>query len=488
MEEVIDVAVVGGGPTGLMLACELALAGVRVRLFERRSTPVRESRALTMHPRSLEVLALRGLEERFLSRGRPLPTGHFGLLDTRLDFSGLDTAFRFTLFLPQAVTEALLEERARELGVDLRRGHAVEALRWDAEGMELEGSAEGQPFACRARYVVGADGARSVVRRLAGIDFPGTETTRTSMLGDAVLERPPSAPFLAINNAHGNAVIVPLGQGGVYRAIVTDAQREGTPLREPLTLEELKTSLERVAGSDFGMKEPQWLSRFGNETRLADTYRRGRILLAGDAAHMHYPAGGQGLNVGLQDAMNLGWKLAAVLREGAPDALLDSYHRERQAVGRTLLRNTEAQSALMGFTPETLALRELMNGVLRNPAVNRHLAEHLGGLDVTYPEPLLPAPPDTRALLPEWTGRRLADVPLSLADGGQRRLYAGLHSGRWLWLHSKGGPRVPLQGTPDWTPRMETLEIDAPQAEGPLHGVGGLLVRPDGHVAWAWAA
>lgn len=292
MVEVIEVAVVGGGPTGLLLACELALAGVRVRLFERRTTPVRESRALTMHPRSLEVLALRGLEERFLSRGKPLPTGHFALLDTRLDFSVLDTRFQFTLFIPQALTESLLEERARELGVDLRRGHAVESLRQDAEGVEVTGSTEGQPFRCRARYVVGADGARSAVRQLAGIGFPGTDTTRTSMLGDVTLDAPPAVPFLAVNTTRGNAVIVPLGPG-LHRAIVTDVEREATPLKEPVTLDELRASLTRIAGSDFGMREPRWLSRFGNETRLAETYRAGRVLLAGDAAHMHYPAGGR---------------------------------------------------------------------------------------------------------------------------------------------------------------------------------------------------
>ncbi|MCP3137564.1 FAD-dependent monooxygenase [Pyxidicoccus xibeiensis] len=487
MEEVIEVAVVGGGPTGLLLACELALAGVRVRVFERRSAPVRESRALTMHPRSLEVLALRGLEERFLSRGRPLPGGHFALLDTRLDFSVLDTRFQFTLFLPQALTESLLEERARELGVDLRRGHAVEAMRQDAEAVELTGTTGGQPFRCRARYVVGADGARSAVRQLAGIAFPGTDGTRTSMLGDVTLGTPPAAPFLAITNERGNVAIVPLGPG-VHRAIVTDAEREGTPLKEPVTLDELRASLQRIAGSDFGIREPRWLSRFGNETRLAETYRAGRVLLAGDAAHMHYPAGGQGLNVGLQDAMNLGWKLAAVVRDGAPDWLMDSYHRERHGVGHALLRNTQAQSALMGFTPETLALRELMCGVLKNPEVNRRLAEHLGGLDVAYPALELPAPEGAAPLLPDWTGRRLPDLDLRLSAGDNRRLYTALHPGHWLWLHSTEATRPAPRWEPGWAPRASVLHVSPTGGSERLRGVGGLLVRPDGHVAWAWAA
>ncbi|MFP2907910.1 FAD-dependent monooxygenase [Pyxidicoccus sp. 3LFB2] len=485
MDEVVEVAVVGGGPTGLLLACELALAGVRVRLFERRTTPVRESRALTMHPRSLEVLALRGLEARFLSRGKPLPTGHFALLDTRLDFSGLDTAYRFTLFLPQAQTEALLEERARELGVDLRRGHAVEQLRQDAEGVELTGTAEGQPFRCRARYVVGADGARSAVRQLSGIAFPGTDTTRTSVLGDVTLDTPPVTPFLSINNARGNVVIVPLGPG-LHRVILTDAEDDATPLREPVTLDELRARLTRIAGSDFGMREPRWLSRFGNETRLAEAYRTGRVLLAGDAAHMHYPAGGQGLNVGLQDAMNLGWKLAAVVRDGAPDALLDSYHQERHGVGAALLRNTQAQSALMGFTPETLALRELMNGLLKHPAVNRELAEHLGGLDVRYPALDVPVPVSEAPVLQEWTGKRLPDWELRLTAGRTARLYSALHEGGWLWLHSGESARPEPRWEPGWKPRAGVLQVGPADSGEPLHGVSRMLIRPDGHVAWAW--
>ncbi|QSQ25291.1 FAD-dependent monooxygenase [Pyxidicoccus parkwayensis] len=490
MDEVVEVGIVGGGPTGLLLACELALAGVRVRVFERRTEPVRESRALTMHPRSLEVLALRGLEERFLSQGRPLPTGHFGMLDTRLDFSGLDTTYRFTLFLPQAVTEALLEERARELGVDLRRGHAVEELLQDVESVELSGTTEGRPFRCHARYVVGADGARSIVRQLAGIAFPGTDTTRTSMLGDVTLGSPPASPFLALTNARGGVVIVPLGPG-IHRIIVTDSEREGTPLKEPVTLDELRASITRIAGSDLGMREPRWLSRFGNETRLAERYRAGRVLLAGDAAHMHFPAGGQGLNVGLQDAMNLGWKLAAVLKEGAPDALLDSYHRERHGVGHALLRNTEAQAALMGFTPETLALRELMNGLLKHPAVNRQLAEHLGGLDVRYPALDVLGSTNEASLLPEWTGRRLPDLELQRFVGGTQRLYSALHGGRWLRLQvtlsTRMFPDTVAGMEPSWRPRAEFLYARPAQEGELLQGVGWMLIRPDGHVARAWA-
>ncbi|RKG59404.1 monooxygenase [Corallococcus sp. AB011P] len=488
MAEVLDVAVVGGGPTGLWLACELALAGVRVELFERRVEAVRESRALTLHPRSLEVLALRGLEDRFLKRGRPLPTGHFAMLDTRLDFSVLDTRFPFTLFLPQAVTEALLEERARELGVAIRRGHTVEALRQDSEGVDLEGSTDAGTFRIRASFVVGADGARSAVRRLSGIPFPGTDVTRTAMLGDVTLGAPPVQPALGISNERGGVMVVPMAPG-VHRIVVTDPLREKAQVREPVTLEELRESTLRIAGSDFGMREPRWLSRFGNETRLAERYREGRVLLAGDAAHIHFPAGGQGLNVGLQDAMNLGWKLAAVVKDGAPEALLDSYSRERRPVGEALIHNTLAQTALMGATRETLALRELLSGLLREPRLNRQLADNIGALDVGYAPLDVPAPDAPSPLLSEWCGRRLSDLELSRRDGADARLYAALHPGRWLLLGLGEDDSRPLpRWEPGWPSQVTTLRARGRVGRGNLEGVGGMLVRPDGHVGWAWAA
>ncbi|RKH12759.1 monooxygenase [Corallococcus sp. CA047B] len=487
MAEVLEVAVVGGGPTGLMVACELALAGVRVQVFERRAEPVRESRALTLHPRSLEVLALRGLETRFLERGRPLPTGHFAMLDTRLDFSVLDTRFPYTLFIPQAVTEALLEARARELGVAVRRGHTVEALRQDADGMELEGASEAGAFRVRARFVVGADGARSAVRRLTGIAFPGTDVTRTAVLGDVTLGAPPSQPAIGVTNTRGGVMVVPMAPG-IHRIVVNDPLREQVPLREPVTLDELRESVTRIVGTDFGMKDPRWLSRFGNETRLADRYRDGRVLLAGDAAHIHFPAGGQGLNVGLQDAMNLGWKLAAVVKEGAPDTLLDSYSRERRPVGDALIRNTLAQTALIGATQETLALRALMSDLLRAPKLNREFADSISALDVGYAALEVPAPQVDAPLLPEWSGRRLNDLALRKDDGTDVPLYSALHPGRWVLLELGDDSRALPRWEPGWPPNVTHLRARAPAARAELKDVGGMLVRPDGHVGWAWAA
>ncbi|NMO16907.1 NAD-binding protein [Pyxidicoccus fallax] len=477
----VEVAVVGGGPTGLMLACELALAGIRVTVFERRAEPVRQSRALTLHPRSLEVLALRGLAPRFLERGRPIPTGHFAMLDTRLDFSVLDTSFPFTLYLPQLDTEQLLEARARELGVDVRRGHEVEALRQDSEGVSLEGTAAGAAFRCEARYVVGADGARSRVRQLAGIRFVGTDTTLTAMLGDVVLGEPPATPAHSVNNARGGVMLVPLGPS-LHRVVIFDPARARVPLQEAVTLEELKQSSVNIAGTDFGMREPRWLSRFGNETRLAERYRVERVLLAGDAAHIHFPAGGQGLNVGLQDAMNLGWKLAGVLRGHAPATLLDSYHQERAPVGEALLRNTEAQTALMPHDASVMALRDLLSDLLKSPALNRPLADRLAGFDGAYPALDLPAPPHEGEPLKALTGRRLPDLALTLRDGSVRRLYSLLHDGKWLWLRLREGGRTPEWGR--WTHVVEARRLEEREELVP---VGDMLIRPDGHVGWAWA-
>ncbi len=485
MKDVIEVAVVGGGPTGLMLACELALAGIQVTVFERREERIQQSRALTIHPRSVEVLALRGWEGPFLERGKPLPTGHFAMLETRLDFSVLDTTFKFTMLISQVMTETLIEERARALGVDLRRGYEVKELRQDAEGVDLSGTAAGQAFRCRARYVVGADGARSVVRQLSGIGFMGTDTSVTAMLGDVVLAEPPSTPGHILTNGRGGVMIVPLSPG-IHRVLVTDPERMQVPVKESVTLDELKRSVTKVCGTDFGMTDPQWLSRFGNETRIAESYRAGRVLLAGDAAHIHFPAGGQGLNVGLQDAMNLGWKLAGVLRDRAPASLLDSYHRERYPVGYALLRNTEAQTALMNFTPSVLALREMLSGFLKNPVLNRSLAERLGGMDMVYPELELPAPRVEGEPVKTLIGKRLPDLELKLPTGAVRRLYSFMHEGKWLLLHLRQGSN-PARLEPEWTRWTNVVQARLGDDREELRGLSGILIRPDGHVGWAWA-
>ncbi|MEV6348935.1 FAD-dependent monooxygenase [Actinoplanes sp. NPDC051851] len=373
-----DVVIAGAGPTGLWLAAELRLGGASVVVLETREERDPHSKALTVHPRTLEILDCRGMLDEFLAAGFRIPNGHFGGLPDRLDFSGLDTPYPFTLAVLQARTEEFLEARAKRLGATVRRGCRVAAL--GDRGVVLE-SGEIVP----ARYVVGCDGTRSTIRAAAGIDFPGTSATTWGSLGDVILGEPPQG-VVTIAGPDGGLMIVPL-PGGVHRIVLGDPGTDRAEQPGELTLDELRSTVRRIAGTDYGMHSPEWLSRFGNATRQAAAYRKGDVLLAGDAAHMHYPTGGVGMNVGIQDAHNLGWKLAAVATGRAPGSLLDTYHDERHPVGADLLQHTRAQTALMNaWTPEGQALRAVISGLIATaPDMSRRLAERLSGLDVTYP-------------------------------------------------------------------------------------------------------
>ncbi|MGI6856002.1 FAD-dependent oxidoreductase [Mesorhizobium sp. 1B3] len=474
-----DVVIVGAGPVGLWLACELGLAGVDVALIDRRDEPARQSRALTIHGRTLEVFALRGLEARFLGSGRPIPTGHFGVLDTRLDFSPFRSRYPFTLFIPQATTEAMLEERARELGVHIMRGWTAMGL--DDAGANMVVHAEGKEGRIRlsASYVVGADGARSFVRRETGIGFEGYPATQTLVLGDVVLGEPLPKPVISSVNSQGCAMVAPLGDGVHHRIVLLDPDRSGVPQNEPLTLDELSASARKILGSDFGATDAIWLSRFTDETRLARTYRKGRVLLAGDAAHIHMPAGGQGMNVGIQDAMNLGWKLAAVVKGSAPESLLDSYERERRPVGERLYANTLSQTALVSaFSPSGQALRVTMEALLKIPAVNRYLAGELSGFDVAYDEAAGCSAQDGR-LLP---GSRVPDVELATKEGELAGLHSFLAGGKWLHLSLAAGTTAPR---PDWLGDRDVLDLRVSSEDELFAGYSALLVRPDGYLASA---
>nr|WP_299506817.1 FAD-dependent oxidoreductase [uncultured Rhizobium sp.] len=469
-----DVIVVGAGPVGLWLACELKLAGVDVAVIERRRERTAQSRALTIHGRSLEVFALRGIADRFLSKGKPIPTGHYAALDTRLNFSTFDTRFPYTLFIPQAVTEARLEERALELGVTVLRGITVTGIRDDGSRVHI--STDGGEFS--GSYVVGADGARSVVREHAGISYEGAEARNSLMLADVVLALPPAKPVVSATNKHGSVMIAPLGDGKHHRIVLVDPQRTHVPRTEPVTLQEVAGPTARIVGEDYQPREPIWLSRFADETRLAGTYRKGRILLAGDAAHIHAPMGGQGMNVGLQDALNLGWKLAAVVKGEAPDKLLDTYDEERRPIGQILYTNTLAQVGLVTrFDPATLALRETLNDLLKIPAVNHRLAGELSGFDVAYGA-------DAKAALTAGqlaAGVRVPDIELVGRDGGPMSLYSLLVEGRWLHISFKPGASV---SGPEWlrSSSVQSMAV-APSGHAALRGVRALLVRPDGYVA-----
>jgi 2-polyprenyl-6-methoxyphenol hydroxylase-like FAD-dependent oxidoreductase len=477
MIDQFDVLVVGAGPVGLWLACELALAKVKVAVIERRRERVTQSRALAVHGRTLEMFALRRLADRFLARGRAIPAAHFGALETPLDFSAFETRFPFMLLLPQAVTEELLEERALELGAVIRRGHLVEKVDTRADGVVVEGRSDETGFQLAARYVVGADGARSVVRRAAAIDFLGHAARLTMLLGDVVLDAPPQKPMLTIVNECGGMLVVLLGDGVHHRIVVVDRPVTEVGAAEPVLLAKLAAAAAHIAKTDFLPRNPIWLSRFTDETRLAEHYRKGRILLAGDAAHIHAPMGGQGMNVGIQDAMNLGWKLAGVVHGAAPEALLDSYELERRPVGETLRRNTLAQLALFcTFDPPTLALRRTLEGILRMPDVNRHLAEQSSGFSVAYPEPLFPLNGGWEHRT-EVSGHRLRDGDVVLENGSHTTLYDLHEDGCWVQLRfTPDAARFPQAG------RTTVVNVERNVDERLFAGFASVLVRPDGYI------
>ncbi|KAF0844892.1 rifampin monooxygenase [Nocardia caishijiensis] len=451
----IDVIVVGAGPTGMMLAGELRLRGVRVVVLDRESAPTPVVRALGLHARSLEVLAQRGLVDRFLALGTRHPLGGYFAGIAKPQPTGLDTTYPFVLGLAQTVTERLLTEHAVALGVEIRRGTELVGLAQDERTVTAE-LADGSTLT--ARYLVGCDGGRSTVRSLLGIAFPGEPSRVDTLLGELRLTATPET-ITAVNTEVRRTQLrfgaAPLGDG--FHRVVVPAAGVAEDRTVAPTFDELRQQLIATAGTDLGAHAPRWLSRFGDATRLAERYRRGRVLLAGDAAHIHPPLGGQGLNLGIQDAMNLGWKLAAQVDGWAPPGLLDSYGAERRPVAADVLDNTRAQMLLVSLDPGARAVRRLLSEVMDFEGVTRHLIEKVIATAVRYDLG------DGQDLL----GRRLPDV--AVADG---RLYDHLHAGRALLLDPTG--ELSVAGWGDRVDHLIDDTVDLP----------AVLVRPDGHVAW----
>ncbi|MEU1737425.1 rifampin monooxygenase [Streptosporangium sp. NPDC020145] len=452
-----DVIIAGCGPTGATLAAELRLHDVRVLVLEKETEPKSFVRIVGLHARSLELMAMRGLLDRVLEHGRRRPAGGFFAAIPKPAPENLDSAHAYLLGIPQPVIERLLEEHAIELGAQVRRGWTVTGFEQDDEGVTVE-LADGRRL--RSRYLVGCDGGRSTVRKLLGVGFPGEPSRAETLMGEMEVgasQEEIAARTAEVRESHQRFWLRPFG-GGVYSVLVP---AEGVGDRaEPPTLEDFKQRLRAVAGTDFGVHSPRWLSRFGDATRLAERYRVGRVLLAGDAAHIHPPIGGQGLNLGVQDAFNLGWKLAAQIRGWAPETLLDTYQAERHPVAEDVLDNTRAQTELLSTEPGPQAVRRLLTELMDFDEVNRHLIEKITAIGVRY---------DFGAG-PDLLGRHLRDIEVK-----QGRLYDLLRHGRGLLLDRT--ERLTAGG---WSDRVDHLADPTAALDVPC-----VLLRPDGHVAWA---
>jgi 3-(3-hydroxy-phenyl)propionate hydroxylase len=470
------VVIAGGGPTGLMLAGELALAGVDVAIVERRdSQDLPGSRAGGLQSRTIEVLDQRGIADRFLSDGQAAQVQSFG--GTPLDISDFPTRHNHGLGLWQNHIERILAGWVGELDVPIHRGREVTGFAQGDTGVDVK-LTDGQSL--RTQYLVGCDGGRSLIRKAAGIEFPGWDPSTSSLIAEVEMAEEPG---LGIRRdalgTHGIGKVeyetrdgeIVFGDTGPVRVMVTE---DHVGSSEP-TLQDLSERLVAVYGTDYGLHTATWISRFTDMTRQAASYRKGRVLLAGDAAHVHYPVGGHGLNIGVQDAVNLGWKLAQVVNGTSPESLLDTYHAERHPVAARVLRTTMAQTALMRPDDRIEALRDTVSELLSMDEPRRRFAAMMSGLDIHYDlgerHPLL--------------GRRMPDLDLVTADGPVR-VFTLLHDARPVLLNlgEPGG----LDITP-WADRVQLVEAEYDgEWEIPVFGAvsapAALLIRPDGHVAW----
>jgi 2-polyprenyl-6-methoxyphenol hydroxylase-like FAD-dependent oxidoreductase len=455
------VVVAGGGPTGMMLAAELTLAGTDVVIVERRASfKLESSRSRGLHSRTIEVLDQRGVVDRFLAEGKTAQVQAFG--GVPLDISDFPTRHNYGMALLQSHFERIMSGWIAELGVPILREREVTGFTQDASGVDV---ALSDRTSLPAQFLVGCDGGRSVVRKAAGIEFAGWDPTTCWIHAEVEMEETPEFGL------RGGGGIGPAEEGRVGVTLI----EPGVNRTDDPTLEDLRAALIRVDGTDHGAHSPRFISRFTDMTRQAVTYRSGRVLVAGDAAHVHAPIGGQGLNIGVQDAVNLGWKLAQVVGGTSPMSLLDTYQAERHPVGARVLRNTMAQRALGATDDRSIALRDTVKELLRMDEPRKHIAAMIAGLDVAYDlgegHPLL--------------GRRMPDLDLVTAHG-PLRVFTLLHHARPVLLNL-GEPGV-FDITP-WADRVQLIDAEyAGNWELPVLGAvtapSSVLIRPDGHVAW----
>jgi 2-polyprenyl-6-methoxyphenol hydroxylase-like FAD-dependent oxidoreductase len=459
------VVVVGAGPTGMLLAGDLAEAGIPVTLLERRTKAVSNlSRALVVHASTMEAFDARGIAEDVEGRGAKVDS--LRLFDTAaVDATVLPSRFPYILVIPQYETEAVLTARLERLGVEVVRGVELVGLRQDADGVEFDVKTEAGERTERAAYLVGTDGSRSAVRTLLGLDFPGHTVISSVILADVELTNPPQMR-IATNTDGAKFCFVAPFKDGCFRVIAWD-QADPKPEDAPVDIDELREIARATLGTDFGMGEPRWSSRFHSDERQVEKYREGRVFLAGDAAHTHSPAGGQGMNTGLQDSANLSWKLAAVLKGEADDTLLDTYHGERHPVGAAVIKGSGRllRMAQVQVRAARAMRNKVMHFALERPTVNMKLILAVSGLWISYP-----APPHAHAL----TGHRAGDVALVADDsGGHTRLAEAMRGGHFVLL----APAA-LLGSADADKSGVVQAV--PADGGPVR-----LVRPDGYIAWA---
>lgn len=462
------VIVVGAGPTGLMLAHELALAGIACTVLEKRAEQPNITRAFGIAARTLELLDARGLADELVAKGNIVSAAGINA-GVSIDLTLIPSRFAFMLIAPQSLTERALEVRCAQLGVEIVRGAEVVGLSQDADGVTLTVAGPAGTRTERAAYVVGCDGAHSAVRRELGVPFVGREYETRITLADVRLRDAPTDFVSGAVNSEGVSLLIPFGDG-YHRSIIWDRQHDNVPVDVPVTLGEMQDAARRIAGTDFGMHNPRWKSRFLSEQRQAAHYRVGRVLLAGDAAHTHSPIGAQGMNTGIGDAVNLGWKLTAELRGTAPGWLLDSYESERHPVGAMVLRMTHVLTrAVLVKSDLLLKLVQLaMRAALSFEPIRRRPRGLLSGVDISYPP---------RGEKPHrLAGHRAPEVDIS---GG--RLYEALRDGRFVLVDGSPSGAAARRARLGWGDRVTVRAGQCPTGTRPLV----MVVRPDAYVAWA---